>query len=172
MRRGFTIVELMIVVGILAVLMSIVTVATSGAMKASRVRRRDAMAVILQEGLATYYARNGKWPDALEGVANSGEDKTYEGAQTDPIFQKIVRESVKSGSAPYLDVHALFVAPVGTNRKGYGVSFLEARRKDAPHRRQLGYEEMAFGYPDPSSGYFRRYKINYVAASDSVTVTY
>lgn len=171
-RRGFTIVELMMAVGILAILMSIVTVAVSGAVKSARSRRRDAMAAILQEGLSTYYARNGEWPSGMESDAKNGTDRTYEGTQADGIFRKIVQESVGSGKAPYLDVHALFVAPTGTGDRGVGVPFLEARKKNVPHRRQLGIGEMAFGYQDPSSGYFRRFKIKYTAASDSATVTY
>ena len=107
----------------------------------------------------------------MESAAKSGEDKTWEGQQTNAIFRKVVRESVKAGTAPYLDVHVLFVAPIGTGNRGHGMSLLEARRKDDSRHRQLGWDEMAIGYQDPSTGYFRRYKIKYVAASDTALVT-
>ena len=52
MKKGFTIVELLMVIGIIAVLMGIVTTAASESMKASRGRRADALCTLVQSGLA------------------------------------------------------------------------------------------------------------------------
>ncbi len=175
MKKAFTVIELMLVIAILGILITIVTTAASGAMKAARERRRQANAIVLREGITTYYARRGEWPGAIESAAEKGNDqiRVFAGSEADAIFQKVVKES-SGGKNPYLDPHALFVAPTGiTEGKGPGITFAEARSKQPPpHRRRLTIEQMAFGYQDPSSGRFRRYKIEYRSASDSVEVTW
>ena len=173
MKRGFTVIELMLVVAVLSILVTIVTVAASSAMTSARAKRRQAMALVLREGISTYYARNGKWPGGIESRAESASDHTYSGSEADAIFRTVVKESVGRQN-PYLDPHALFVAPSGvTEGRGQGITFAEARAKEPPpHRRRLNVDEMAFGYQDPSSGRFRRFKIVYKAAADSVEVTW
>lgn len=173
MKKAFTIVELTFVIAVLAILITIVATAAAGAMRSSREKRRDAMADILSSGLATYYARNGKWPGAIESRAAAGQNHTFSGGDADAILRVIVKESVGRKN-PYLDPHALFVAPSGVAEgRDVGIPFADARAKEPPpHRRRLGVESMAFGYQDPSSGRFRRFKIKYKAASDSVEVTY
>jgi prepilin-type N-terminal cleavage/methylation domain-containing protein len=64
LKQGFTIVEVLVVIAVLAILMGIVTTAASSAIKQARDRRASAMKVTLQAGLATYYARENKWPNA------------------------------------------------------------------------------------------------------------
>ena len=170
-RKAFTLVELMVVVAVLAVLLTLVATAATGAIRASREKRYNAMAVILREGIATYYARNGKWPGDLEARAKSGKDHTFTGSGADKIFREVVKGSVGKRN-PYLDAHGLFVAPSGISEgKGSGVPFADARKKNPPaHIRHLNIDEMAFGYQDSSSGRFRRYKVVYHSASDSVEV--
>ena len=85
MKKGFTIVELLMVIGIIAVLMGIVTTAASESMKASRSRRADALCTLVQSGLAVYYAQNDEWPVSLrnkggsnqEGNANYSDENVY-----------------------------------------------------------------------------------------------
>ena len=171
MKKGFTLIELMLVVAVLAILITIVATAASGAIKSARERRRDAMAVVLREGIATYYARNGKWPGGIESKAESGDSHTFSGSEADAVFREVVKGSVGRKN-PYLDPHSLMVAPSGVaDGKSYGAPFMEVRKKNPPpHLRRLGVESMSFGYQDPSSGRFRRYSIYYNAASDSVEV--
>ena len=75
MKRAFTLIELMLVIAVLAILITIVATAASGSIKSARERRRDTMAAVLREGIATYYARNGKWPGGIESKADSGLQK-------------------------------------------------------------------------------------------------
>ena len=171
MKRAFTLIELAFVIAVIAILMTIVTTAASSAMRASREKKRDAMALVLREGLATYYARNGKWPGGIESKADNGQNHTFSGSEADSVFRVIVKESVGRKN-PYLDPHALFVAPSGVSEnRDVGIPFADARAKEPPpHRRRLGVDSMAFGFQDPSSGRFRRYAIRYISASDSVRV--
>ena len=64
MKKGFTIVELLVVIGVLAVLMTIVVVAASGVQKGGREKRASAMRSALEQAIAAYYAQEGKWPAA------------------------------------------------------------------------------------------------------------
>ena len=173
MRKAFTLVELMVVVAVLAILLTLVATAATGAIKASREKRRSAMATLLREGVSTYYARNGKWPGNVENSAKNGKSRVFSGTEADAVFREVVKGSVGKRN-PYLDPHGLFVAPSGiTEGKGSGVPFADARKKNPPpHIRHLNIDEMAFGYQDPSSGRFRRYKIKYNSASDAVEVSW
>ena len=53
-KKGFTIVEMLMVIGVLAILMGIVTTAASAAIKQARSRRMVAVQGVIQAGIATY----------------------------------------------------------------------------------------------------------------------
>ena len=54
MKKGFTIIELLMVVAILAVLLGIVTTAATASIRQARERRTQAMKQTLQNGIAAY----------------------------------------------------------------------------------------------------------------------
>ena len=115
MKRGFTIVELLVVIAVIGILGGIVTSATVGAIKNARGNRRDAMRVALEQAIATYYAQEGKWPDAIESKIRSGLDEdtyTFSPSECDEIFRQVVGKGFgKSGRKSVLvDATALFVA--------------------------------------------------------------
>ena len=173
-RRGFTIIELLAVIAILSVLMTIVVTAAAGVFRASRGKRADAMKVALQAAIASYHAAdpNGQWPSEIESKAEAGESGWLSDAAAQNVFRKIVQRSTgESGTIlPLIDPSALFVAPSGAqDGKTVGLSFNEARQ-GTEKRQKLSVSNMCFGYPDESSGKFRRFYIYYSAASDSVTV--
>ena len=72
MKKGFTIVELIMVVGIIGVLLGIVTTAASSSIKQSRQRKADACCTIIRQGLETYYAQEGKWPGSIGNQIENG----------------------------------------------------------------------------------------------------
>jgi prepilin-type N-terminal cleavage/methylation domain-containing protein len=183
LKRGFTIVEVLVVIAVLSILMGIVSTAASSAIKQARDRRKSAMRVTLQAGFATYYARENKWPNAIEQYANNMDaDKTtatIEGPNADNAFRQLIRESMKNKGEPFIDPSSLFVANSsrvpnnpyqnGKLRAVYGADFREAIKKSG--KRYISIDNMAFGYPDKDTGYFRRYKIVYNSQTDSVTVS-
>ena len=96
MKKGFTIVELLVVIGVLAVLMTIVVVAASGVQKGGREKRASAMRSALEQAIAAYYAQEGKWPAAIENQTSSMTDEkyTFDASATDAIFRETVGSPV------------------------------------------------------------------------------
>lgn len=176
MRKGFTIIELLMVIGVIAVLMTIVTTAATNSIRSSRAQRCEAMKTALQSALATYQAADsqGKWPAPIQTVADGGVTRVLSQAEAQRAFRIVVQRSTgESGSTlPLIDPHGLFVAPSGAeDGVTMGRSYDDARRKSAHHQKTLPVAQMEFGYPGWKTGKFYHYNIIYHAESDSVTVS-
>ena len=195
MRRGFTIVELLVVLGVIAVLMGIVTTAASESIKASRSRRADALCTLVQSGLAAYYAQHDEWPISFKGKTNSNDegangnsdDDKYvlTGAEVRQCVKALVDEA-KRGN-PLMDISGLWVSrsngegggrragdPTsnqGAAQRGYGMSFMDAVRGTKWSKKKMKTSEMYFGYPDANTGYFLRFKMVYSISADQLTVS-
>jgi len=174
-RRGFTIVELMMVIGVIAVLMTIVTTTAMSSMRGSRDKMAEAMRVALQAAITTYQAQDsaGKWPSEIETYAENAESAVLSESDSQKVFQKVVQMSIGQGEKyiPLIDPHGLFVAPYGVeDGKGSGRSFSSARQGDG-RRQKLPVAQMAFGYQGKMTGRFHRFNIIYHAQTDSIEVS-
>jgi prepilin-type N-terminal cleavage/methylation domain-containing protein len=186
MKKGFTIVELLMVIGIIAVLMGIVTTAASESMKASRGRRADALCTLVQSGLAVYYAQKDEWPvdfrgkggNNQEGANGNVDDNVYvlTGAEVRQCVKALVDEAKKGN--PLIDVSGLWVSRSdgelkgdSVNRGAVGLDFMSAVRGTKQHPKQMKTGEMYFGYPDPSTGAFLRFKMTYSVSADQLRVS-
>ena len=177
-RKGFTIVELLMVVGILGVLMTIVTTAATGAIKQARARRADALVAMVQSGIATYYAQNDEWPDFdPEGKRGSSSDNpdvyVLTNDESNRVVRKLVTKSVQDKN-PLLDITGLFVADArnSINDRTYGMDFNTAIHGTKKHPKKLNQvSAMAFGYPDTETGRFRYFKMTYSIPADQLTVS-
>ena len=182
-KKGFTIVELLMVIGVLSVLVTIITTAASSAVRQSRVKRTAAMMTVLQAGLETYHTQKGEWPGVLQTWAKNGSSGNTKkqtdylsNSQADTVFRELVRESVKVGRSPMLDVSGLFVsdAPTGgrDDQDGKPCSGLEFMKAifNGKHHKKIPLSQMAFGYTEKRTGWFRRFIVKYNFQTDSVTV--
>ena len=196
MKKGFSIVEILVVVAILGILLGIVSSAVVGSVKNGRKRRAEAMCSMLNQAISTYYQQTGRWPSKIESKSGSMGNKskyTFTGSEADEIVQEIVENSVGKKAERYLiDASALFVADANKLRNGgngcfdnhgdrsstsfcgdqkciNGVDFSMASNPKSKNHIDIG--NMAFGYAGTTSGKFCRFWITYHSQTDTVTVS-
>ena len=192
MKRGFTIVELMMVAGVIVVLMGIVTTAASQSIRASRSRRADALCSLVLAGFNAYYAQYDKWPgkvgeqiasgslgsqgnDEGEGGTSDNDKYVLSGSEVRDCVKALVEET-KNGT-PVMDISGLFVSRQDGELSGNkvkpssGMDFMSAIRGTRTSRKKMSTSEMYYGYPDPATGYFLRFKIVYSVPTDTFTVS-
>jgi len=192
-KRGFTIVEMLMVIAVLAVLMGIVSTAASSVIRKSRVRKNDALRAALQTGIATYYQQEGFWPpgkngviqkwsnDGLESKQRSAGFATLDDNAYDTLMSYLVTRCLNASGNKVMDVSGFTaVRKSATSAKdgnglpkcsGEEVKSWVAKLKASNARGsvpQVG--EMTFGYSHSDKGYFRRFVIKYNAEADNVTV--
>lgn len=71
-RRGFTIIELIVAISVIAILAGIVTVSYVGIQRQSRDTERDGDITKIKVALQKYYADNSTYPDVCPGGHNAG----------------------------------------------------------------------------------------------------
>lgn len=125
MKKGFTIVELLMVIGVIAILMGIVTTAASESLRAARIRRAEALCSLVQAGFSNYYAQYDKWPGKLgERIANGSlgtrsnsegtdgnsdaEEYVLNASEVKDCILELIKET-KNGH-PVMDISGLFVS--------------------------------------------------------------
>lgn len=174
-RKGFTIVELMMVVGVIAILMTIVTTASMSAMSSSREKRRDVMRAALELAIDTMHAqdREGKWHPKIESFAEEEESGVLDEQSAQDVFRDIVKKSVKrEGGVQLIDPTGLFVRPSGG---GAAKSFADARsvngRAGDGTSTGIRIGSMVFGYQGKNTGKFHPFNIVYDAQTDRVKVS-
>ena len=175
-RFGFTLFELLLVLTIIGILATLVSSSIKGAIRASRIRRADALCRLVQEGLATYYAQNDRWPGKVgeqieAGTYHPGKSavRLSESEARDMI--KALVEETKKGN-PLLDITGMFVSRDngGGGYSRHGLNFMDAIRGTKRNRKKMKVAQMHFGYPEPAHGHFRPFKIIYNVASDHMEV--
>ena len=192
LKKGFTIVELLMVVGIIIVLMGVVTTAAAQSIRASRTRRADALCALVQAGMNAYYARYDEWPGSIgsrisngsigsrgndEGASGSNDNDKYvlTGSEVRDCVKALVEET-KKGS-PVMDISGLYVSRFPGEKSGNrvpkatGMDFMSAIHGTRTSPKKMTTSEMYFGYPDTATGYFLRFKMVYSIPTDQFTVS-
>lgn len=181
-RRGFTIVELLMVVGIISVLITISVTAINGSIRAARVQRAEALCTLVGQAITAYYAQKGEWPFTVQ----EQPDKDIYTLTADEVRKaiKTVVMEIKNNN-PLIDVSGLFVSRDSRDpaeetcshgkryypaKGAYGMDFMQAIRGSKHSETKMKLSEMSFGYPHPENGQFMRFIIRYSYVSDSITV--
>ena len=176
-KKGFTIIELMIVIAILAVLLGIITTVATASIRKGRERRRQAMRETLQNGIAAYQERKDEWPGKLEEWAKDpprgkGTVITLETKDYDEVVQELLKVSAgKSPQNRVLDPVGLLVMRSSENNgSSAGRDYREVVKKNGKYGKRMSVKDMTIVYPNVDNGKAYRYVIKYNTLSDSVTV--
>jgi len=171
MKKGFTIIELLAVIGIISVLVTIVVTAAGGSIKSARERRTESMRIALEQGIIAFYAQTDEWPSTIESHIEDVEDTIkFEGTDADAIFREIVARGFGSTKSPLVDASALFVCSASQANKenAVGCDFPVAANRNSKYF--IPFSSMAFGYPESDHGRFRRFNVVYRLKADTVSV--
>jgi len=175
MKKGFTIVELLMVIAILAVLLGIITTAATASIRQSRERQAQAVKQTLQNGIAAYKVRKDKWPSTLEKWADQEHEGTV-GYLSRGDYDKVVQELLRVSTGKYsksrvLDPVGLSVMAVSEGDGRVSVTdFRSVTTKNNKHAKRMEYNEMTVVYPRTDNGRGYRFVIEYNTESDEVAV--
>lgn len=186
-RRGFTIVELLVVISIMAVLATLATGAALKSIQQSRRKRVDMTAKSLEAALMNYRALKGEWPDAIN-LSNmddpcaerkkssayartltygkyshpdhdgcSGRKGRFEASDNHLVFKEVFAE-VKRGRA-LLDTSSILTSVKGDGR----MTVREALERNKG--------EIPVGYVNPDNQReFKFFRVQYNFDTDAITV--
>ncbi len=92
-HRGFTIIELLIVIAIIAILATLVALQISFARESARDAARLSDMQALSQALGSFYTDNGRMPNATDGIPAAGQ-KLGVGSTIDTILDPYMRDGV------------------------------------------------------------------------------
>ena len=176
MKKGFTIIELMVVVAILAVLLGIITTAATASIRKARERRALAMRETLQNGIAAYRERKDEWPGVLGEWAKNDPPKDrgnpikLTDGEYDGVVQDVLKISVGKQNR-VMDPMGLLVMRAGENNgSSGGRDYREVSKKNGKYGKRMSSKDMTIVYPNANDGKAYRYVIEYNTLTEAVTV--
>ena len=175
MKKGFTIIELMVVIAILAVLLGIITTAATASIHQARERRTQAIKQTLQNGIAAYRARKDEWPGKLENWAeqqNKGTVGFLSNGDYDRVMQVLLKASAgKSPKNRVMDPVGLLVMSASMeDGKTGGMDYRAVATKNHKYAKRMSSNEMTVIYQKRDTGNSYRFVIEYNTESDEPTV--
>lgn len=154
-KKGFTLVELMMVMVVMAIIATLATGAAMKSIKQAKEHKIDATCVALVQALTNYRAAEQCWPVSLNA---KGDSPTVDFRENNAlVFAPLLANREKL----YLDPSALL-----TKVPGLGVIPLRVAMD-----RKMSPEVCPLGYPDPSNGnIFKYFKVTFNLSLDTVSV--
>ena len=154
-RRGFTIIELLVVISIIAVIATFAIGAAMKSMQQSRRKRVSATIKVLEMALMSYRAQENKWTFDLSDMQHDNNSDFYfvDGKNNAVVFKKLLSSTTK-----YLDGSGLYTAVNG--------------RMTVKQALEKGLTDIPIGYPDPGDpNTFKYFTVRYYPLTDRVVVT-
>lgn len=162
---GFTLVELMMVVVVIALVASLSTGAAMHSIKQSRKKRIEVTRYALQSALTNYRAKENRWPWTSLPAANAGDDvnlRYFSGKDNAKVFGDLIQKTVDEG-VPYLDLAALQTDKIAKRAKTRSIRDYVAENGASG--------SIPVGYVDPNnSSKFCYFRVVYNITTDSVRV--
>lgn len=153
--KGFTLVELMLVVLVMAIIATLATGAAMKSIKQAKEKRIDSTCVALEQALMNYRAAEQRWPVALD-LQNDSSTVSFRNNNS-KVFGPLLEDRRK----PYLDPSGLF-----TKIPGLGVVSLRVALD-----KKMSPEVCSLGYPDPADGnVFKFFNVTFNVSLDTVNV--
>jgi prepilin-type N-terminal cleavage/methylation domain-containing protein len=166
---GFTILELLVVVSIMAVIATLATGAALKSMVQSRNKRVDTTVRVLEMALANFRAQENRWPDAFsssQGHMDGGESHWFHAKDNRLVFLDLY-EGGKSGNMVYLDNSSLLASVDGARMTLQDALFGNKEKKIS----KQDPARISLGYALPSNpDVFCCFCVEYKAITDSVKV--
>lgn len=151
-KKGFTLVELLMVIVVMALVATLATSAASKSIKQGRQKRIDTTAKSLQMALVNYRAQEGRWPVGLDPDARK-DTVTFSGERNKEVFEKLITARI------YLEPSGLL-----TIANGKRMSLREAMDR--------GNFNVPIGYPNPQNqSEFKYFTVVFNLTTDSVSVS-
>lgn len=155
-KKGFTIVEMLVVVAVMAMIATLATGAVMKSMRTMREKKLNAMISGLQMALDNYRAQQNEWPfeiSELKRVNNSQTLYRAEGENNVVVFRKMFKSK-----NTYIDPSAILTRVGGS-------------RMSVRQALEQGKTDLPLGYPEPSNtSEFKFFTVEYNLATDSVKV--
>ena len=186
-RRGFTIVELLVVISIMAVVATLATGAVLKSVRQSRVKRIDMTQKSLETALMSYRSLNGEWPykfnpstmdkpcNELKKTSAYARTVTF-GKYSHPAHDKCTG---REGRFEASDNHLLFKEVFAEVKRGRALldtssiltSVKDGGRMTVREALERNKGEIPVGYVNPDNQKdFRFFRVQYNFETDSITV--
>jgi type II secretion system protein G len=147
-RRGFTILELLVVITVIGILASIVIVSYQGIQERSRDAERDSDIVLMKTALEKYYADNSQFPSVCAGgVNNASCPAAFLAGDLGPYIQNMPEDPTYAGN-PNADY---WYTRGGTNGNAYGIRVTYEEREQCKTGVRMEASWWGAGTPDCSS---------------------
>jgi len=171
-KRGFSLIELLMVIAVMAVIATLTIGGVTKSIQASREKRVDTMCDSLRLALITYRAQEGRWPCRLDPGTKNGTQIADSDDPADVTMNRVVysREENRKVFAPLI--------PQRGTKKGYYISTAEFLTKIGgegviPLREAVdkGISQPPLGYANPKNqSEFMYFRVEFNLLTDSVVV--
>lgn len=165
-KFGFTILELLVVVSIMAVIATLATGAALKSMVQSRNKRVDTTVRVLEMALANYRAQENRWPDAFASAQGQDETLWFHAQDNKKVFLDLYKGG-KTGNMVYLDNSSLLAIVDGKRMTLQEALFGNKDKKIA----KQDPSKISLGYALPANpNVFCCFCVEYKPITDSVKV--